>query len=94
MTGRSDVTTPSPVAYRLGKEAETRWRVLTPRGRLLICGIHETRDGYDVCVNYVSGESIYARSTFELDTARDIATELRATVLAKAGFREIRDGEC
>lgn len=76
------------MALRSRKARESRWRAVTPTGRILACGIYDTHRGYDVRLEYVTGESVYVRSTFELDTARETADELRETVLAKPGFRE------
>ena len=87
-TGRDDTQCP-PLPYRLRKRPETRWRATTPSGRILVCGIYDLPRGYDVRLEYAGGESVYARSTFEIGTARQTAAELRETVLAKPGFREL-----
>jgi hypothetical protein len=84
--------TPS-LAYRLPKGRETRWRAATPAGRILFCEILDTPGGYDVRVEYSTGESVYTRGTFELATARQTAAELRELVLAKPGFSEMHHDE-
>jgi hypothetical protein len=69
---------------------ETRWRFTSPSGRILTCGIYHTAGGgFEVRLSYRNEDPFYLRRSFELDTARSTARELRLTVVAKGRFTEL-----
>jgi hypothetical protein len=68
---------------------ENRWRFTSPSGRILTCGIYDTAGAFEVRVSYRNESPFYARRSFEIDTARSTARELRLTVVAKGCFTEL-----
>lgn len=79
------VATVAPVPVLI----ETRWRFTSPGGRILACKIYETAGAFEVRVGYRDDDPLYSRRSFELDTARSTARELRLTVVAKGRFTEL-----
>jgi hypothetical protein len=68
---------------------ENRWRFASPSGRILTCGIYDAAGAFEVRVSYRDEDPFYARRSFELDTARSTARELRLTIVAKGSFTEL-----
>ena len=67
---------------------ETSWRLVGPSHRVLSCWIWQNDVGLEVCC-FCEDDLIRSQFTLEIDTARDIASEWKETVMAKGIFREL-----
>ena len=69
---------------------ETCWRVKTPSGRIVSCGIYaDSAPGLEVRAGFGEEDLLKSQRTAEIGTARELADEWRQAVLAKGGFTDI-----
>lgn len=71
---------------------ETCWRLRSPRGRVITCGIYQTTaPGLEVRAGYGVDDLLRSQRTPGIGAARELADEWRETALAKSGFNELHD---
>jgi hypothetical protein len=69
---------------------ETCWKLRTPKGRLLTCGIYRTDvPGLEVRAGFSDEDLIRSDRSAEICSAREIAAAWKQAVLAKGGFSEV-----
>src|SRR5687768_7319430 len=65
---------------------EMSWRVRTPSGRVLTCGIYRNAaPGLEVRAGFSEDDLVRSQRTAEISSARELAAEWRLAVLAKGG---------
>jgi hypothetical protein len=77
---------PPPLLHLL----ETCWRMKTPSGRIVTCGIYRTDGpGIEVRAGVSEDDLLRSQRTAKIGSAREIAAEWRQAVIAKGGFEEL-----
>ena len=79
-----------PVQLPLLLLLETCWRMKTPSGRVVSCGIYRTDGpGLEVRAGLSEDDLLRSQRTAEIGSARELAEEWRQAVIAKGGFTEL-----
>ena len=69
---------------------ETCWRLRTPHGRILSCGIYRTdAPGLEVRAGLSEEDLLRSQRTRGIEAARAIAEKWKQAVLATGGFLEV-----
>jgi len=90
MVTRDDRMTPRPAREPRLDLLEACWRMQTPNGRILSCGIYGTdAPGVEVRVSYGPEDLLRSQVAIEIGAAREIAVEWRKAVIDKGGFTEL-----
>jgi len=66
---------------------ETCWRMKSPRGRVLTCGVFRTIAGFEVRCSYSDDDLIRSQYAVEIEVARSLAAQWKAAAALK-GFHE------
>jgi hypothetical protein len=69
---------------------ETSWRLKAPSGGVVSCGIYRTEGpGLELRAGFSEDDLLRSQRTAEIGSARELAAEWKAAVVAKGGFVDL-----
>lgn len=84
MTTWDEMFAPRPPVGPTLKLLETCWRVRTPSGRVVSCGIYaDNAPGLEVRAGFSEEDLLKSQRSAEIGSAREIAAEWKRAVVAK-----------
>lgn len=91
MTTWEERMTPAPRREPRLELVETVWQMRSQQKatRILECGVYRTDVGLEVRCGYGADDLLYSMAVAEIGSGRELAEQLRLTVVAKGGFEAL-----